>query len=82
MRIRLFIAAALVSLIALLAPAPPKTTAAGTDCNLVAQICGDMAEMKYNCCILSGSSASDCAWFEAQYKIDCMRNNGCQPGGN
>lgn len=85
MRIKLLVLALLISLAALLVPSPPKVQATPpvlTDCDVVAQVCGDMAEMMYNVCILNGGGLSSCAWMEANYKISCMRGNGCAPFNN
>lgn len=83
MRIRLFLASSTLILVTLFISTPTQTTtAAGNDCNVVGQVCRDMAEMMYNLCMLDGGNASDCAWMEAGYTTTCIKNNGCAPGGN
>jgi len=49
------------------------------DCDLTASICRTIARNLYSLCIAQGIDASQCAWNEANYTLDCMRNNGCQP---
>lgn len=83
MRIRLFLVISILLIATLFTSTPTQpTSAADNDCNVVGQVCRDMAEMMYNLCMADGGNASDCAWMEAGYTTTCIKNNGCAPSGN
>lgn len=83
MRARLFVLVTILITISLLStPSSTPAHAADNDCNVVNQVCNDMAQMMYNLCILDGNSNTTCAAMEASYKISCKTDNGCPPGGN
>jgi hypothetical protein len=74
---KLFLSLVFIAVVVTLLIPTTKTQATPADCDTVAQVCRDMSQMMYNVCILSGGSASDCAWQEAVNTLNCMKNNGC-----
>lgn len=84
MRTRLFAVSVLFIAISLLSPSPSSTTiAAADDCSVVNQVCNDMGQMMYDMCMVGGNhTPSQCAEIEANFRIQCKKDNGCPPSGN
>lgn len=79
MRRLILVFGVLITLTALFTTAPRPVVAQSSSCDLTAQLCRTIASNLYNLCVAQGGTASDCAWDEAKYTLQCLKNGGCEP---